>query len=191
LIRDNFGLNLTMEELRHATTITSLFVYCGLIGAFVQGGATGRLVKLLGEPKLIALSLLFTGISLALLPQVKGNGALPWAHLFNSANLPWVKMLLVLALLAIGSQMTRPPLFGMLSNLTPEHEQGATIGVAQSMGSLARIFGPLLAAPLYYHTHWLPYVICGAVSIVAAIIAIAFLPAHAIPNTTSAPKLPA
>jgi DHA1 family tetracycline resistance protein-like MFS transporter len=193
LINDNFRLNLTMEELRHATTITSLFVFCGLIGAFVQGGATGRLVKLLGEPKLIAFSLLLTGISLALLPQIKGIGPLPWAHLFSSANTQWIKMLLVLALLAIGSQLTRPPLFGLLSNLTPEHEQGATIGVAQSVGSLARIFGPLIAAPLYYHVHWLPYVICGGVCILASLIAAAFLPAahNAVPNTSTAPTIPA
>jgi multidrug resistance protein len=187
LVNDDFGLNLSGEEIRHATTITTLFVYCGLIGAFVQGGATGRLVKLLGESKLIAVSLLLTGISLALLPQIKGSGPLPWAHIFNSANAPWLKMLGVLALLSIGSQMTRPPLFGMLSNLTPENEQGATIGVAQSIGSLARIFGPLLAAPLYYHSHWLPYVICGGISILAALIAIAMLPSRVAVNTTSAP----
>ena len=191
LINDDFGLKLTMDELRHATTITSLFVYCGLIGAFVQGGMTGRLVKLLGESKLIALSLLLTGISLILLPQIKGNGPLAWLHLFSAESVGWVKMLLVLALLAVGSQMTRPPLFGMLSNLTPENEQGATIGVAQGAGSLARIFGPLFAAPLYFHIQWLPYVICGAVSILAAIIAISGLPSRATVSTTNAPTIPA
>jgi len=145
------------------------------------------LVKLLGESKLIALSLVLTGISLILLPQIKGIGPIPWAHIFNSANAPWLKMLGVLALLTIGSQMTRPPLFGMISNLTPEHEQGATIGVAQSIGSLARIFGPLLAAPLYFHSHLLPYAICGGVSILAGLIAISLLPSRTAVNTSSAP----
>ncbi|HWC61911.1 MAG TPA: MFS transporter [Verrucomicrobiae bacterium] len=187
LINDDFKLNLSMEELHHATTITMLFVYCGLIGAFVQGGATGRLVKLLGESKLIALSLFLTGASLILLPFVKGNGQLLWSHLFNGENGPWIKMLLVLALLAIGSQMTRPPLFGLLSNLTPENEQGATIGVAQGVGSLARVFGPLFAVPLYTHIAFLPYVICGGVSVVAGLIAMAALPARAHVSTTSAP----
>ena len=90
LINDNFHLGISnIDEIRGATTIVYLFVFCGFIGAFVQGGATGRLVKMLGEPKLIALSLVMTGVSLALLPMVKGNGQLFWSHLFHSDNGPW------------------------------------------------------------------------------------------------------
>ncbi len=185
LINDNFNLHLSMDELHHATTITMLFVYCGLIGAFVQGGATGRLVKKFGEPKLIGLSLFLTGVSLILLPLIKGNGQLMWSHLFNGENGPWLKTLGVLALLAIGSQMTRPPIFGLLSNLTPENEQGATIGVAQGCGSLARIVGPLFAMPLYAQTPILPYAICGGIAVLAGILAVSRLSRAA--NTTSAP----
>jgi MFS transporter, DHA1 family, tetracycline resistance protein len=187
LVNDNFNLHLSMDELHHATTITSLFVFCGLIGAFVQGGATGRLVKKFGEPKLIALALFLTGVSLILLPMIKGNGELRWSHLFNGENGAWIKTLGVLALLAIGSQMTRPPIFGLLSNLTPENEQGATIGVAQGVGSLARIFGPLFAMPLYSHSPLIPYIICGAIAIVAGGLAISRLSAPTIASTTNAP----
>jgi hypothetical protein len=49
--------------------------------------------------------------------------------------------------------------------LTPAADQGATIGVAQSAGSLARILGPLFAAGLYTHIPALPYMICGTISI--------------------------
>ncbi len=80
-------------------------------------------------------------------------------------------MLLALALLSIGSSLTRAPVFGLLSNLTPANEQGATIGVAQSAGSLARILGPMFAATLYVHIPELPYVVCGGVSILAGIMA--------------------
>jgi len=76
-------------------------------------------------------------------------------------------MLFALALLSLGSSLTRPPLFGLLSNLTPPDEQGATIGVAQSAGSLARIFGPLFAATAYAYKPAWPYVICGVISIAA------------------------
>jgi hypothetical protein len=134
---------------------------------------------------LIALSLTLTGVSLILLPLVKGNGQLAWSHLFNGENGPWIKALGVLALLAIGSQMTRPPIFGLLSNLTPENEQGATIGVAQGMGSLARILGPLFAMPLYAHTPVLPYAICGSIAIIAGFLAVSRL--HAVASTTSVP----
>ena len=108
-----------------------------------------------------------------------------WSHLFNGENGPWLKTLGVLALLAIGSQMTRPPIFGQLSNLTPENEQGATIGVAQGCGSLARIVGPLFAMPLYAQTPILPYAICGGIAVLAGILAVSRLSGAA--NTTSAP----
>ena len=171
LVSDNFQLGLTLDETKPATTVISLFVFCGLIGAFIQGGAIGRVVKMLGEPKLIAVSLLLTGVSLALLPFIKGDGPLKWLAVLRAADWPWIKMLLVLALLAIGSSLTRAPLFGLLSNLTPANEQGATIGVAQSAGSLARIFGPIFAASLYVHVPMLPYVVCGAISVLAGLLA--------------------
>ena len=61
LVNDNFNLGLAVDVTKPATTVISLFVFCGLISAFVQGGAIGRLVKMFGEPKLIALSLVMTG----------------------------------------------------------------------------------------------------------------------------------
>ena len=171
LVSDSFNLGITMDETMPATTVISLFVFCGIIGAIIQGGLIGRLVKMLGEPKLIALSLLLTGIALAVLPFIRGEGPLKWSSVLHAADGPWIKMLLALALLSIGSALTRAPLFGLLSNLAPASEQGATIGIAQSAGALARIVGPLFAASLYFHSAALPYVICGAVSLVAALLA--------------------
>ncbi len=171
LVSDSFNLGITMDETMPATTVISLFVFCGIIGAIIQGGLIGRLVKMLGEPKLIALSLLLTGIALGVLPFIKGEGPLKWSSVLHAADGPWIKMLLALALLSIGSALTRAPLFGLLSNLAPASEQGATIGIAQSAGALARIVGPLFAASLYFHSAALTYVICGAISLVAAILA--------------------
>src|SRR6185312_4915197 len=90
-----------------------LFTYAGLVGALIQGG-TGRFVKKLGEPKLIAISLILVALSLGTLPF-----AAHWSEIYG-----------LLAVLSIGSSLTRPPVFGMISNLTPAHEQGVTIGVA-------------------------------------------------------------
>ena len=154
-----------------AAASTILFAYCGFVGAFVQGGPLGRLVKRMGEPRLIAISLFLVAASLTPLPFIHGDTKLSWAVLFQPAGLPWWELLGVLALLAIGSGLTRPPLFGMLSILTPAHEQGETIGVAQSAGSLARIFGPLFAGGLFHlHPTW-PYVACAVISLVAGICA--------------------
>lgn len=155
LVSRNFHLDLNASDNAKAT-VGYLFAYCGVIGAVVQGGAIGRLVKKMGEPRLISVSLFLVAASLVLLPFIKGN---------------WVDLLLVLALLSIGSSLTRPPVFGLISILTPAHEQGATIGVAQSAGSLARIAGPIFAATAFDWRPALPYVTCSVVCLIAGIIA--------------------
>ena len=167
------GANFHLDFKRDATTASTvayLYVYCGFIGALVQGGAIGRLVKVMGEPKLIALSLGLTAASFVLIPYLKGASHLSWKVLIQHEGLPWVWLLLVLALLSIGTGLTRPPLFGMLSNLTPAHEQGATIGVAQGAGSLARILGPLFATGLLAYSPPLPYLSCAAVLLFTTIL---------------------
>jgi len=175
LINDNFKLGLAVDVANPATTVIWLFIFCGLISAFVQGGMIGRLVKMMGEPKLICLSLLMTGASLVLLPLVHGDGPLHWSAVLHLTDKPWIAMLAVLVLLSLGSSLSRAPLFGLLSNLTPPTEQGATIGVAQSAGALARIFGPLFAATLYgmnESTHALPYLICGSIAILTGLLTV-------------------
>lgn len=177
LVNDDFHLGLEQSEAAPASTVISLFVFCGIIGAFIQGGAIGKLVRMMGEPKLIAVSLLLTGTALVILPFIKGDGALKWSTVLNFSDVQWIKMLLALALLSVGSALTRAPLFGLLSNLTPANEQGATIGVAQSAGALARIVGPLFAATIYVHIAMLPYVICGGIAILTGFVAWSFLSA--------------
>ncbi len=169
------NFNLDLKSGKDAGTVTALFAFCGIVGAFVQGGPIGKLVKKMGEPKLILISLIFVAISLAPIPFIHGNGGLSWGVLLKPEGLPWIALLVALALLAIGSGLTRPPLFGMLSILTPEHEQGATLGVAQSAGSLARIMGPLFAGGLFHiHPTW-PYVACAAIALLTGLVAAARL----------------
>jgi MFS family permease len=138
-----------------------LIAYCGIIGAAVQGGAIGRMVKRSGEARVIANSLFLLAASLAPLPFIHGSGALTW-----------IVLLVVLAVLAIGSSLTRPPVFGLISILTPANEQGATIGVAQSAGSLARIIAPVFAATLLDYYPALPYLICSGISLFTAFLVV-------------------
>ncbi len=181
VVGDNFNLDFRTNE-TSASTIAYLFFYCGVIGAGVQGFGVGRLVKKLGEPKLIAVSLVLTAISLAMIPFIKGNAQLSRRILFHSEGIPWVLLLVALGLLSIGSSLTRPPLFGLLSNLTPSHEQGATIGVAQGAGSLARILGPIYATTLLHYIPPLPYLTCTAVLLATAFIVIQRLCKEAAPT---------
>jgi MFS transporter, DHA1 family, tetracycline resistance protein len=121
------------------------------------------LVKKFGEPRLIAFSLVLTAISLAGLPFITGTADLSWGMLLRPEGRSWLVMLGALALLSVGTSLTRPPLFGLLSNLTSAQEQGANLGVAQAAGSLARILGPPFATTLLPYLPSLPYLICAAV----------------------------
>ncbi len=131
-----------------------LFTYAGVIAALVQG-VIGRLVKKFGEPKLIFISLIIFAVGLAALPF--------------QTHLPGI--LTVIALLAIGSGLNRPPVFGMISLSSSPHEQGANLGVAQSFGSLARILGPIFAGTLFFVKPSLPYVICGGIALLTGLFA--------------------
>ncbi len=167
---------LTKDKFKDAATASALlFAYCGIMGAFVQGGPLGKLVRRFGEPKLIALSLILVAVSLAPLPFVTGSAKLSWGVLFTGNGAPWWALLLLLGLLSIGSGLTRPPVFGMISNLAPANEQGATLGVAQSAGSLARILGPIFAAALFHINPAIPYVTCAVVAFGTALFAWQYL----------------
>ncbi len=167
LVARNFGLDL----INNKGTIYLLFAYAGIVGAVVQGGAIGRLVRKMGEPKLIAVSLFLFAISLAPLPFIHGTQGLSWGILWHKGGLPWLNLFFFLALLSIGSSLTRPPVFGLISLLTPADEQGATIGVAQSAGSLARIMGPVFASTLFIFSPAIPYLVCSFISFAAGILA--------------------
>ena len=175
LVNDDFKLGITVDAAKPVVTVIWLFVYCGVISAFIQGGMIGGLVKLLGEPLLIAVSLFLTGAALAWLPLIKGDGPLKWSAVFQLADWQWIKMLLALALLAVGAGLTRAPVFGLLSNLTPRNEQAAPpsawLKAPKAQKLLARIIGPLFAATLYVYASELPYVICGGISVLAGLLA--------------------
>ncbi|MBM3880512.1 MAG: MFS transporter [Verrucomicrobia bacterium] len=123
-----------------------IFAYCGLISALVQGGVIGRLVKRFGEVKLIYGSLVVVAGSMLLIPYAD--------------TAAW--LLLALGLFSAGSGVNRAPTMGLISIYSPPEEQGGTLGVTQSAGTLARIFGPVFATSLYASSPHSPYV-AGAV----------------------------
>jgi MFS family permease len=157
LVMQNFGI----DPEKSTVPVFLLIVYCGLIGA-VFSYAAGRMVKRMGEPKLIAVSLFLAALGMGLLPY----------------STHWGTLLVSLGIFSIGSSLTRPPVFGMISMLTPAHEQGATMGVAQGVGSLARIVGPLFAAG-FFARNWLnaplPFLICAALCLLTSLVTMQYL----------------
>ena len=77
-----------------------------------------------------------------------------------------------LALFAVSSSVYRAPTFGLISLNASSAEQGEVMGVTQSVGSLARIIGPILALSLMDLRLELPYLICAFIAIIASILAI-------------------
>lgn len=132
-----------------------IFAYCGLVSVFIQGGVIGRLVKRFGEKKVIFSSLVLMALSLALLPYTRGLGGL----------------LAALGLFSIGAGINRAPTMGLLSMYADPREQGATMGVAQSAGTLARVVGPVLATSFYVTWPHATYLGASAVAGVTALIA--------------------
>lgn len=109
-----------------------LFAGMGLVGAFIQGGLIGRLVRRFGEPRLATLGALFM------------SGGL--AALACSRDIPW--LLISSALIGIGNSLLMPTLSAIASRSADAEWQGRALGVLQSSGSLARWLGPLLAGGL-------------------------------------------
>lgn len=121
-----FALLLNHRFKLDALQVTHLFVFVGVLAAFVQGGLVGRLVKRYGERRLA-----FTGI-LLLLP----------AYLAVTAVAAIPPLLGVLVFLALGAGLVGPSLSSLVSRLSSSEEQGGVLGVYQSLSSLARILGP-------------------------------------------------
>jgi MFS family permease len=137
-----------------------LFAFCGLMSALIQGGMIGRLVKRFGEPVLIYGSLIAVGGSLLIIPYAGTLGVL----LFG------------LAAVAMSSGLNRAPTLGLISIFAPAEEQGAILGVAQSAGTLGRIFGPLFATSAYALYPRSPYIVAAALCVLAGLAAIKWLP---------------
>jgi MFS transporter, DHA1 family, tetracycline resistance protein len=156
-----YALGLMAQQRFHYDTrhVGYLYAFSGVISVLAQGGMIRPLVKRFGEARLIVLSLSLMGLGLAVLPYL--------------TTLPL--MLAGLALVSFATSIYRPPTFGLISILTPPTEQGATLGVAQGAGSLARIFGPLAAGPLFDWHAALPCLVAGVISLLAGGLAWRFL----------------
>ncbi len=110
-----------------------MFAYAGAIAALVQGGLIGRLSRRFGEERLLKAGVLFLIGGFVALPLSSGTGVL----------------LLAMTLLAAGFGLASPTLHSLISRRAITDAQGATLGVAQSANSLARIIGPVLAGAAF------------------------------------------
>ncbi len=104
------------------------FMYIGVVQIVLQGLLIGRLTKRWGEERLIVFGSLLIAIGMICMP------------LFPSIIVFLASLTLIAS--GIGTLNTVLPTF--ISTRTAPDEQGGMLGVTQSVGSIARIPGPLV-----------------------------------------------
>ncbi len=126
-----------------------VFAYSGFLGIFFQGGLIGRLVKRFGEQRLVLWG--FT------------SSLLSYAVLYFTHS---VEVLLVGATLgSFGNSALRPALTSLVTQNAHRNEQGAVLGLTQSLMSIAQILAPLVSGFLIEHQLLSSWAFCcGCVS---------------------------
>ena len=110
-----------------------VFFYVGLLSAAMQGGLIGPLTRRFGEERLMLGGLVLIALGLLVLAFVR---AVPL-------------LVVALTLLALGMGAMQPTLNSLISRRAAPEQQGEVLGVAQSVGALARVMGPIVAGSLF------------------------------------------
>ncbi|TAJ16100.1 MAG: MFS transporter [Planctomycetota bacterium] len=149
--------NASFEQIMDAAPLTGRYLgVLGVISALIQGGLIRRLLPRYGETLLSTVGLAVLGLGLAIVA---------FAPTFPVVILGCVVM-------PIGFGLNTPSLNGLISRASPEEQQGAYLGLNQSVASVARMCGPAFAgAAAQYVGVASPFWFAAAVLAVGALIA--------------------
>ncbi len=130
--------------------------YVGIIAATIQGGLVGKLAGRFGERGLVRVGLLFMAVGMLL---------------FGLAEHIWM-LLVGGAIYSVGFAVVLPSLSSQVSQEAPDNRQGVVLGRFQSVGSMARITGPLVGGILYDYIgmSW-PFFTAAALALIGGIAA--------------------
>ena len=142
-----------MDE-RH---IGYLFGLIGVFSVIVQAGLVGRLNKMYGEKRLLVYGSTMMIFGLGMIPLI------PQAFF-------WTGSIISIAFITLGNGCLGPSLQALVSKITPPDEQGRMLGLNQSVGSIARILGPMLSGLFYGFYDALPFFVGGAMMGVCVLI---------------------
>lgn len=132
LVQDRFGWTIT--------TASMGFAYVGIIIALTQGGLIRKTLPRIGEARSFNIGLFFM--------------ALGFFGVAISPNIPLLAI--AVTFLALGNGFANPALTASVSLLSNKSEQGASMGVNQSLSALGRIIGPA-AGGWAYRSLGMPY----------------------------------
>lgn len=134
------------------STIGFVFAFIGVVLSIVQGVLVGRVVKRVGERRLIPLAIMAIAIGIGLIPFV-------W-------NVP--TLLTALGILALGMGFNSPSMTSMISRLADPNDQGGILGLASSLASLGRVVGPAWGGYLYgAYGRQMPYLSAAILMLIA------------------------
>jgi DHA1 family tetracycline resistance protein-like MFS transporter len=140
-----------------ASTIGYLFAWVGVVLSVVQGLLVGRVVRRLGERRLAPLAIAVLSVGLASVAVVSTVPAL----------------VIAMGVIAVGMGFQSPSMLSVISQLADPADQGGTLGVSQSLGSLARIVGPLWGGFVYDHFgRTVPFLSAGGLMVVACAVSL-------------------
>jgi len=122
--------------------------FVGVVLIVVQGGVIRPLAKAVGERVLVGAGVAIQAIgfaALALSPRLGFAGSLG-------------PLYAAMGVIAFGSALTNPSLSAFVSKCSDARSQGVALGVLQSAGAFARVFGPATGGALYQAVgHTAPY----------------------------------
>jgi len=139
-----------------ARTNGYLFAFIGVVLALVQGAIVHPLRKKIGEAALLLSGTAYLTIGLLLLP---------FAHTPTA-------VVAACAVLAFGNGLSSPALSSLVSKQAPSHAQGRILGVNQSMGSIARVLGPLIGGMAFEFGIDVPFYVAAAILAGASFVAL-------------------
>ncbi len=124
--------------------VSLYFAYIGIVLSFAQGFLVRRLAGRVGEAAMATAGAIVSIAGFACLAIATERASLPF-------------MFVATAVEVTGFALMTPSLNSLISRRSDPAKQGSILGVAQSIGSLARIVGPAVAIPLFKVQNTLPY----------------------------------
>lgn len=121
-----------------------VFGFVGLATAIVQGTLVGRMVKWLGETKMLTYGVFFMIVGLVMLPLFGESYFIPFE-------------LVGLALVALANGCLTPSITSLIAKYTEPKDVGQVLGVNQSFGSVARAAGMGVSGFLYGLNYHVPF----------------------------------
>jgi multidrug resistance protein len=140
-----------------SSSIGFLFAFIGLVLAIVQGVLVHKVVKVIGERRLIPFAIFAIAVGIGMIPFV-------W-------SVP--TLLVALGVLAVGMGFNGPSLSSMVSRLADPDDQGGILGLASSLASLGRVVGPAWGGYLYgAYGMTTPYMSAAMLMLIAFVVSV-------------------